>query len=347
MPRSPGDDVDPELVTLSRPPPRLGLVFVACVLFLCSYAVFTLWPDMMFSLQDNEPTAIESPRALTSDRLGSFVKVPAVPDRSAPIHIEGDKDSGYRLVPLMTTSGRVWLRVTGKSFFADPHEDEVYRGRLRRLDDLAYADQLRAVTRDNPVPWVVRPEAVTGADQVTTATGDSIQVAPSAPVTVRERVRGEVIVTFAPTDRLTSRDDAQAVLDEAGLALMEGASPEAAYPDAWTFAVKAPDGADEVRAALSQAGYFGVEVTTRSQEHEGIWSQLRRGATSVTLGETSIDLEDIESIVVMAHRDIPAEALVLVTEEIPEEYWWVAVLCLILGGIALFMFWTLVRIVRN
>ncbi len=63
----------------------------------------------------------------------------------------------------------------------------------------------------------------------------------------------------------------------------------------------------------------------------------------VVVGKHTLDWRNITWIAVQAPRTLPADAMVVVTQEAPEHFWYVLPLFVILGLAALFFAYPLVR----
>ena len=91
----------------------------------------------------------------------------AVPDRSFSAQISpGGARAGQRVTPVLGSGDRVWLYANSNPWTARVAYNEFQQGRLRPLDDLPFADGLRAFVREQPpTPRVVELEALRAALQ--------------------------------------------------------------------------------------------------------------------------------------------------------------------------------------
>ena len=67
----------------------------------------------------------------------------AVPDRAATLRVfASDARGGHRRAPGLGSAARVWLLFGGSHWVESPAYDETVRGRVKRLSDLPFHDQL-------------------------------------------------------------------------------------------------------------------------------------------------------------------------------------------------------------
>lgn len=333
------DEIDPELIALARPRRAIGPVLALSVLSLCAYLMITLRADLRYALVDKTPTdvgdVVERFRAGGGLDDNSYVTTRAVPDRAAPAWLIGKHASGHRLAPVLGTGGKLWLQVSDDTSAA-PVYDERYAGRVRRLEDLAFAGELRRfVAAQPPLPRLLDPATLaSGAPR--DVFGDEVVVGPDTPFELDERVPGVATVHVWKTETVTDQPGARAAILAAGVTPIElvGAHEEGL----WSFKVEASaeGGAEAVRARLAAAGLKPPFATVEDviQRRSGAW-----GALGV-VGPNTVRL------IALVRPTLPADVTVLVAGESPATYWYVPPLYGLLALIAALMIWALSRGLR-
>lgn len=348
-PRKP-DEIDPELISLRRPKLSAGPLLSAAIIVFCGYIMVQLYGDLRFSRQGDEPRRVDQIAKLADSAADSYVSAPLTPDRGFVMRVSpsGTTD-GHRVAPVLGTDARVWLMVGSEPWAEKPQYGDGYRGRLRPLEDLPFSDDLRAYVRDRgPVPQSVsaaelRRSLESGATSVTRPSGDRIAVLGSTPAIIPETLRDRARITaFIREDRLPDAPTWNQVLREAGvLGAAEG--PERSDPETLYYEVAAPEGIDAVRAALVEAKIFAARVEPVVREHRTTWSALEATAAGLTVDGDTVPWANLEAAVLEAPREIPNNAMVVVTEETPGTYWYVLPLYVLLGLFVALFTWALVR----
>lgn len=346
------DELDPELLTLSRPRSGIGPILVLSVVGLSLYVIVSLRADLAYWFGPRTPqnlgVAAEHFRAGGSVPDNALVQVVAAPDRSAPARLTGRQDVGHRLMPVPSTSGRLWLHIEGEAATTKPGHDEAYTGRLRRLDDLAFAGELRAyLAKAPPVPRFLDVDQLpaAGATVVEDLGGDRLKVEPTTKVSVAEVVEGVAVVEVLRSDSTPDEAQARARLVEAGVTAAPGPEPSRMTATGWTYELAAPGGPAEVRARLAAAKLFGTRVEPKVLRHEGTWSQLSVDPASggVRLGDRVVPSASVRRVAVWVPLPLSPDATVLLADDRPETYWYVPVLDGALILLSALMIWALVR----
>ena len=106
------DEIDPDLVKLSRPPPKIGVITAAGLVFLCVFFLIRLGPDRRFGGKQLGPRPRHGPPTCSParSRPTSLILLPAEPLVSHAIRTTTAKASlGLRVVPVRGTGDRLWI----------------------------------------------------------------------------------------------------------------------------------------------------------------------------------------------------------------------------------------------
>ncbi|HSN30992.1 MAG TPA: hypothetical protein VLT45_32120, partial [Kofleriaceae bacterium] len=174
----PKDAIDPDLVKLTRPRPKIGVITAAGLVFLSVLFLIRLNPDRRFSGRDAAPTRVTA-ADIASGKVAadSFVSVDAEPLVSHAIRTTAAKGTlGLRVVPARGTGEKLWLVLSGNGW--DAPTVGPYTGRLRPLADLPFADAIHEYAAKNPRPVFATPSAVRAGfatGKVTTVGGETAE----------------------------------------------------------------------------------------------------------------------------------------------------------------------------
>ncbi|HNN96346.1 MAG TPA: hypothetical protein PKI03_28920, partial [Pseudomonadota bacterium] len=143
----PPDAVDPELIRLSVPTPRRHPGVAIAVLVVSLLLLYRLRTDLRYALQPAEPQALGAVTAAVGGgklpaAIDGFVSLTGVPDHRNALAFDpkGGRPRQH-VFRLLGTRSRVF--VTAPAMVPPPYRDE-YSGRLRRFDDLSFADVVRS-----------------------------------------------------------------------------------------------------------------------------------------------------------------------------------------------------------
>jgi hypothetical protein len=350
----PQEELDPELLKIPRKGIRIGWLLALSVVVLCCFLLFHLRRDLAYSRASSDPVPLEGPDQVFETDRNTFVEVDAVPDRTYLAVVFHSKASdGPRVVPVLGTAARLWILLPPSPWSEPPTYREVYRGRLQSLSDMPFAESLSQWVRSQaPIPRPVAPgnlrRALAG-ERLTTLTGDVILPKPDTAVDIVEVVKGSARITASATSDYPDEAHWRAALVRAGL-LETGGGPESASYDSWTYRVRAPNGISPLTERLVAAKLFGAEARPDSRAHRTTWDQIRvLGGEDggITIGLEEIPWADITEVSVALSGEIPGDARVILTDQHPDDYWYVSPLCLVLIlAIALFG-WAFVRTARS
>jgi hypothetical protein len=351
----PPGELDPELIALRAKIGGVGPVLCVAVLAFFGYMMFTLRADLRFSREGETPRPVESIAALTDgDHLHDrFIHVRAVPDRGFGAMVStGEAIGGHRVTPVLGSSDRVWLYTDGNPWTAIVAYNELYQGRLRPLDDLPFADGLRSfVESQPPSPRFVTTDAArealtSGASTIVDPAGSQLPLAADTPVILSEIARGRAeLVARATLDRL----DEQAwnlVLTNAGV-LPPGGRAYQGTERAFWYRVPAPEGLDEIRRKLVADNLFAVDVRPVVESRTAKWGDITAGAGGLKIGSREMMWTDIDRISLSVAHRIPDDAVIVLTDEKPEAYWYLLPIYIFMGLFSLLFAWALFRSVRD
>ncbi|HEX7837976.1 MAG TPA: hypothetical protein VF469_10965, partial [Kofleriaceae bacterium] len=144
-------ELDPELVKLTRPRPRVGVITAAGLVFLCIVYLLRIGPDRRFAGCGSNPAPAEVADILAGKvELDKLIAVPAEPLVSHAIRATKKPGTpGHRLAPVRGTGDQLWIVVSGDGW--EPPTLTRYTGRLRKLDDLAFAEAAHAYADAHPL----------------------------------------------------------------------------------------------------------------------------------------------------------------------------------------------------
>jgi hypothetical protein len=352
-PREPGapiarGEIDPDLVKLSRPPPKIGVITAAGLVFLCVFFLIRLGPDRRFANSSSAP----APAAVADVLAGkletdTLIVLHAEPLVSHAIRATNAKASlGLRVVPVRGTEDRLWIAASGDGWEA-PAPDG-YVGRLRKLDDLAFAPATRDYAAAHPQPVfatvaAVRAGASTGL--VATVAADTIQLADTDAVALDMLDPGASTIAAAFNERLPDTAAWLAALGKAGITPTATARPDDALGQV-RFSVGAS--LATTTSKLEAAGLWAARVEPVTRHYQTTWGALRKsGPAELDVGGARVPDSQLELVGLYVARPIPADAYVVVTGELPDDYWYVMWITVALAALLLIFAWALVRAIRR
>ncbi len=355
-----GDEIDPELISLKRKRAGIGPVLAASVILLCGYLLITLRADLVFALASRTPTDLGDASALhaAGKRLpeNQLISLRARPDLANPGWLRGKQASGHYLMAALGSSGGLWLHLLDDAVTAQPAYDLVYTGRVRSVDDLAFAAELRNyVNSQAPQPRWIAPDSLTAGAPGTLARdvhGDTLTLTADTPVELDERVAGVALVTLYTNDKVKDELGARAAITDAGLA--PAAETVRTTDRSWTFQVAAPEGIPGVRAAISRGNLYAAmasdSVSEKIIRHAGLWKDVTVDAAGKQLklaNGSAFPLGSLASLVAYVDPVLPDDAQILLAGERPGDYWYIGPLYALLAIVLALMVWALVRGLRN
>lgn len=321
----PPDDLDPELVNLRKTRQGIGPVLALSVVALAGYVMLLLLPDLKYWAGAKEPREVAAPTGLSPN---DYVTVMATPDRGMASRLRARQDIGRRLVPALGTSRTFWLELEGDAVAARAAYDERYTGRVRRVADLGFGDELADyVAALPPQPRFLDPKLLGGAVTKDVA-GDDVAILPDTPTEIEERVAGRAHVTVIPTETLADVTKARAALGAAVGA--DPGEPKQSTDTIWIWEIDGDPAA--VAAKLTEAHLFAASAEPVFVTRTAAWKDV--GA---------LPKGDVVRASVLVQERLPADALILVAGDVPAAYWYVPIVFGALGLLALLSIWAFVR----
>jgi hypothetical protein len=352
------DEVDAELLVLPRPRPRVGPLLALSVVVFCVYFLVRLRSDLVFAHSGPDPAEVTGIAGAMAGELDSYVELrEAVPDRAAILRVfASEARDGHRLAPVLGSGDRLWLLFGGSHWTEPPAYDERVRGRLKRLADLPFRDELVAELARTRLPRALDPGDALAAlaarrKEVRDLSGDMVAAAADAPVTVVERAVGEARVTAFATDRYPDENAWRAALARAGL-VAPGARLDSATDASWSFRVAAPNGVEPVAAALVAARLFAARAEPVDRTHHAAWRDLSASGGDLVVAVSGgpperVPAAGITALLIETERRAPTDARVIVMTDRPGDYWHVTVLYVLFALLAAVFAWAFVRGLRR
>ena len=353
----PKDTIDPELVKLKRARPKIGLLTSAGMVFLCAFFLWKLSADRRFGGEGDSPRLVQV-ADVVAGKVGadSYVEMPAKPMMSHAIRAaKGKGDPGLRVTPVRGSNEHVWLVLDGVGW-DPPTTTNRYAGRLRRLADIPFGEAVRAHAAANPRPVFASASAVRGgfaSGALQTVDGDDIKVRDTDRVAfdVVDSNLSTVVATFTP-----GTPDHAALLDAAAWQkALEGlgitAKPIAADDKDKAFGQVRFDTQQPVAVVtekLEGAKLWSARVETVTRHHETTWGALKGSSPSgFTMGSTTIPDAQLDLVGIYVTREIPSDAYALILGEVPQDYWYILPITIVVGIIGLLFLYALIRTVRR
>lgn len=340
----PKDAIDPELVKLRGPRPKIGLLTAAGMVFLCAFFLWKLNADRSFGGAGDNPRLVQV-ADVASGKIDaeSFVEIPAEPMMSHAIRATKAKgDPGLRVTPVRGSNERVWLVLDGVGW-DPPTTTDRYAGRLRVLADLPFAEAVREHAAKTP-----RPAFATAADvraafangQLKTVDGNTLAIRDTdrAAFEVVDPNLATIVATFAAgTPEHAPLLDAgawQRELEKLGIAAKPLATDEkdTALGQA-RFQAAMP--VADITARLEKASLWAARVEPVTRHHQMTWAELKTSPIAFDL------------VGVFVTRPIPDDAYALLVGEVPQDYWYILPITIVVAVIGLLFLWALIRTVRR
>jgi hypothetical protein len=342
------DQIDPDLVKLARTRPKVGVITAAGLVFLSVVFLLRLGPDRRFAGSGTEPAKVALADVLAGKvATDAFITLTAEPLVSRALRPTKTKGSpGLRAVPARGTGDRLWLVISGDGW--DPPTTAGYVGRLRKLDDLAFAPAARAYATEHPRPVfataaAVRAGLATGT--VTTVAGDQVTLADSDAIALDVVDPNAATIVASFNEDLPDAAKWVAALGAAGITPASTGTPDTAL-GLVRFAVTAP--VTTTTARLEGARLFGARVESVTRHYQTTWAVLRKSPPAgLDVGGAVLPDAQIELLGLYVARDIPGDAYALVTGELPDDYWYVMPITIALAAVLLVFAWALVRAIRR
>jgi len=341
------DAIDPELVRLSRPRPKIGVITAAGLVFLCGFFLIRLQPDRRFAGAGDAPARVAI-ADVASGKVGAdaFVKLDAAElVMSHAIRASTNRAGlGLRVVPVRGTGEKLWIAMSGDGW--EPAQLGAYAGRVRKLSGLPFAPSLAEYAADHPRPVFASVSAVRAAfttGVLKAVTGDDVEIKDGDKVAFDTVDPNNVVVVATLNPRLPTKEKWQAALAGANLTVT-GAHD----PTEYTIRFDVAGDATHVTTALQDATLWATYVEPRTHHYDTTWGALRGSSPAgFVVGGTVIPDVQLDLVGLYVAREIPSDAYALITDEKPADYWYVLPITIALAAIGLVFAWALVRAVKR
>lgn len=347
------DEIDPDLVSLRRAAPKVGIVTAAAIVILCVVQMVRLRDDFAFSRSD------DSPRSVTVDQIiagqvgdDSYVTVLAPLDRTAAVRARvTEANAGTRVVPVRGSDDKLWIALPGDPWSAVVYDDAV-SGRLRRLDSVRFSGAVAAYVAAHPSPRFItgaelrRAKGAGGAAQVALIGGGNHTIAATDEVEIAVADPGAAVVVATFNPRLPTLQAWTNALVEAGV-LAAGEPPVRTTEDTARWEVRRADAVADITSRIEGAQLWGARAETATTRFRTPWSALTATEVGVTSPAGIIPWTAVDVVAVWGPRAVPAGARILLADERPDGYWYLLPVYIGLALFALLFSWALVLAIRR
>ncbi|MDQ3339777.1 MAG: hypothetical protein M4D80_31840 [Myxococcota bacterium] len=353
----PKGELDPDLIKLQRARPKIGIITSAGMVFLCAFFIWRLTADRKFGGEGDTPRLAQLADVMAGKVAAeSFIELPAEPMMSHAIRsAKGKGDPGLRTVPVRGTNERVWLVLDGVGW-DDPVVTNRYPGRLRELSDLPFGAAVRAHATSNPRPVFATSAAVRGglsSGTLKSVDGDDLKIRDTDRIAfdVVDPNLSTIIATFTPgTPEHAALLDAgawQKALDALGITAKPVAQDDKdKVLGQVRFDTQQP--VTEVTTKLEGAKLWSARVEPVTRHLETTWGALKGSSPSgFTVGTTTIPDQQLDLLGIYVTRAIPSDAYALIVNEVPQDYWYILPITIVVGVIGLLFLYALIRTVNR
>lgn len=346
----PKDAIDPELMNLRRPPPKVGMITAFGIALLCAVFWFRLGPDRAFGGNSETPKGVAIGDVLAGKvAADQFVSLTAEPLMAHAVRTMTSKGAvGLRVVPVRGSGDRLWLVLDGDGAEAPVNEQPTYSGRLRPLDELPFAADVTSYLASHPRPVFAPPAAVRAAlatGKLRTVTGDELALRDSDELAVDIIDLNASVLAATINERFPDANAWNAALSAAGLTATPLPAPQSS-DDVLRYSLAMP--ATAAAAALEKAGLWAARIEPVLRNYRGTWGQLKTSTpAALTIGGAAVPDAQIDLVGVMVARGLPDGAFALVTSEKPDDYWYVMPISIALLVLGALFTWVFVRAVRR
>lgn len=142
-----GDEVDPELVRLSRPRRRRHPLISLAVILLSLYLMYFVRGDLLYFFQPRTPRDVgDVAEALSRGQLqaNSYLTVRGAPDRKHAILLKRQLSGWDSFVRLLQSDSRVYVQRHRRKRSTDREVLGIHTGRVVRFTSLPYRETVRA-----------------------------------------------------------------------------------------------------------------------------------------------------------------------------------------------------------
>lgn len=347
----PRDAIDPDLIKLRRPAPKIGMVTAAGIVLLCIVFWFRLGADRAFGGSSPTPRQVAIGDVLAGKvATEQLISLTAEPLMAHAVRTRTNKGaSGLRVVPARGSGDRLWLVLSGDAAEAPVSEAPIYSGRLRPLEAMPFAKDISAYFTTHPRPVFAPPAAVRAAiatGTLRTVTGDDLALRDSDELAVDVIDLDASTLAATLNERFPDAKTWSAAIAAAGLTATQLPEPQSTA-EVVRYSLAVP--ASVAAAQLEKAGLWAARVEPVLRSHRGTWAQLKAAASpqTLTIGTAAVPDVQIDLVGVMVTRGVPEQAYALVSSEAPADYWYVRPISIALLVLGALFAWVLVRAVRR
>lgn len=349
------DEVDPELVSLRRAAPKVGIVTAAAVVVLCVVLMIRMRHDFAFARSGDSAKAVTVADVVAGKIADdSYVTFAAPLDRDAAVRTRvTEANAGTRVVPVAGTNDQLWIALPGDAWSPYQHDEKV-TGRLRPLSAVRFSGAIAGYVAKHPAPRFVRGDelkkarlskatelALVGGGTVTPRDADEIEISVADPSAAM------IIAAFNPrlpdVKAWTEALVAAKALDP-GTA---GTQPVAVTDETARWEVRLPDAVNATTRTLENAQLWGARVEPSATRYRVPWKDVNADEAGVQLPTGKLPWSAIDVVAVWAPRPLPGGARVLLVGESPDGYWYLTWVYVGLALFAALFTWALARGIRQ
>lgn len=273
------DAIDPELIKLSVPLPRRHPLVAVAVLLVGALLLYRMRADLSYALKSSEPSELgEAAAALKSGKLaeaaGSYVRVSGLPDRRNALAFD-PKGSRLRtqVFRILGTGGAASKLLVASPGVADRFADNHFSGRLRRFDEVYFAEAvtdyfkqtqaLRAIDleRLKALPAGPLPQPLSIVDR----SGEPLQVGQSSKEQelLIDVLFADDLRVLLSKDKFPSEPDARREIDRVGLPHGPGIETK----DGFGYVLRLPPQGIKRQQVLAQIDALGIWLWHRIETY--------------------------------------------------------------------------------
>jgi hypothetical protein len=327
------------------------------MVFLCAFFVVKLSADRRFGGEDDQPRLVQLVDVVAGKvDADAFVELPAEPIMSHAIRAtKGKGDPGLRVTPVRGSNERIWLVLDGVAW-DPPATTGRYAGRLRALADMPFGESVREHAAAAPRAVFATASAIRAgfaAGTVKSVDGDDIKLRDTDRIAfdVIDSSRSTVVATFTvgtpDHPALLDVDAWKRELDKLQIPATPIAQDER---DKGLGQVRfdAQLGQRVVLEKLEGAKLWAARVDAVTRHLDTTWGDLKGSSPgelkvkTATIPDAAVDLVGI-----YVTRPIPSDAYALIVGEVPQDYWYILPITIVVGLIGLLFLWALIRTVRR
>lgn len=371
-------EIDPELVNLARPARRRHPLVSALVILLSLYLMYFVRADLLYFFQPRTPTDLgQVSDALAAGRLvpNQYVTLRGAPDRKHAILLKRQFSGWDSFVRLLQSDNRVYVQRHRRTRLVEREVVGIHTGRLVPLDTLPYHASVQAYLERTIHPeheigfGTLVAAKVRNSDHLRDARGREVRITADSELWINVAFPDEWVIQLAKSIH-PAVDDARRQLSGLTLPLAQADDDSKLF---WRFIVLAHG--EQVARLLRMFSdpTRNAGVVRRQVSYTATWAQLRvEGQTLVvdtrqgnlpgpyTLvddGGTNngahleqqheyplrLPKSTVLHISTTVPFELPADALVLIANDRPDNYWHYLLLYCVLGFFIMLNGWALAR----